>query len=224
MREISVFDIIGPIMIGPSSSHTAGALRIARVAGALAQKKIVDVRFKLYGSFAKTYLGHGTDRALVAGILGFDTGDYRIRDSFHWAKEAGLAFSFEEIDGVTDFHPNTVEIFLTQEDGTVNTLRGASIGGGEIEVSEIDGCEIQFSGKNNAVVVHQEDKPGVISEVTDVFKKHGVNIARMGVFRQEHKGSQVSILEVDGELDDAAMRDLNAEEHVSSAIYIKTKE
>mgnify|MGYP003306049238 CR=1 FL=1 len=116
MRELSVFDIIGPIMIGPSSSHTAGALKIARIARMLAKTRITAVRFQLYGSFATTYKGHGTDRALVGGILGYATDDYRIRDSFDWADKAGIDVVFEEMDSSIDVHPNTVDITVTEED------------------------------------------------------------------------------------------------------------
>lgn len=223
MRDISVFDIIGPIMIGPSSSHTAGALKIARIAGLLARKKITKVHFKLYGSFAKTYRGHGTDRALVAGILGFDTGDYRIRDSFEFAKAGGLAFDFEEIDEQTDYHPNTVVITLEESDGTVNVLRGASVGGGEIEIHEINGCEIKFSGKNNAVIVHQKDKPGVIAAVAKVFENDSVNISYMSVYCEDKGDDQFSIIEIDGDFDEGALEELRRQKNVLSAVYIKVK-
>jgi iron-sulfur-dependent L-serine dehydratase beta subunit len=130
MRELSVFDIIGPIMIGPSSSHTAGALKIARIARKLAKSRITSVRFQLYGSFATTYKGHGSDRAFVGGILGFETDDYRIRDSFDWAQKSGIEVIFEEMENDIDSHPNTVDITVTEEDGRVSSIRGASVGGG----------------------------------------------------------------------------------------------
>ena len=223
MTNISVFDIIGPIMIGPSSSHTAGALKIARVAGLLAKKKIIKVHFKLYGSFAQTHRGHGTDRALVAGILGLDTSDYRIRESFEIAKEKGLDFDFEETDEQTDYHPNTVVITLTEVDGTVNVLRGASVGGGEIEIHEINGCEIKFSGKNNAVIVRQKDKPGVIAAVAKVFENDGVNISYMSVYCEDKNDEQFSIIEIDGDFDEGALEELRRQKNVISAIYIKVK-
>ena len=223
MRSISVFDIIGPIMIGPSSSHTAGALKIARVAGLHAKKKIAMVHFALYGSFAKTHRGHGTDRALVAGILGFDTSDYRIRESFELAREKGIDFDFEEIDEQTDYHPNTVVITLTETDGTVNTLRGASVGGGEIEIHEINGCEIKFSAKNNAIIVRQKDKPGVIAAVAKVFENDGVNISYMSVYCEDGSDEQFSIIEIDGEFAEGALEELRRQKNVLSAVYIKVK-
>lgn len=223
MREISVFDIIGPIMIGPSSSHTAGALKIARVARALTETKIVRAEFRLYGSFAKTYKGHGTDRALLGGILGFDTGDYRIRDSFELAREQGLQFEFIPVDGETSYHPNTAVITLTEENGKVSTLRGASVGGGEIEIQEIDGFMIRFSGKNNAVIVHQEDKPGVIYGMTRIFYENNVNISYMSVYSKEDGVEAFSVIEIDGELPLGVPEALRKVKSVLSAIYVEVK-
>lgn len=223
MREISVFDIIGPIMIGPSSSHTAGALKIARVARALTEKKIVRAEFRLFGSFAKTYQGHGTDRALLGGILGFDTGDYRIRDSFALAKESGLDYLFIPVDGENGYHPNTAIITLTEEDGKVSILRGASVGGGEIEIQAINGFEIRFSGKYNAIVVNQADKPGVVSSMTRILYEKNVNIAFMSVYSKEDGIEAFSVIEIDGELPGGAIDAIREIESVHSAIYVKVK-
>lgn len=223
MRELSVFDIIGPIMIGPSSSHTAGALKIARIAKMLAKTKIVSVRFQLYGSFAKTYRGHGTDRALVGGILGYATDDYRIRDSFDWAKKAGIEIVFEEMDADIAAHPNTVDITITEENGEVSSLRGSSVGGGEIEIVRINGCDIRFSGKNNAVIVRQTDKPGVIASITKIFEVFNVNISYMSVFCEENDETAFSVLEIDGEFNDLGMEAICRQPNILSAIYIKVK-
>ncbi len=223
MRELSVFDIIGPIMIGPSSSHTAGALKIARIARMLAKTKIVSVRFQLYGSFAKTYRGHGTDRALVGGILGFATDDYRIRDSFEWAKKAGVEIIFEEMEADIAAHPNTVDITVTEENGETSSLRGSSVGGGEIEITRINGCDIRFSGKNNAVVVRQNDKPGVIASITKIFEVFNVNISYMSVFCEEKDETAFSVLEIDGDFNDLGMEAICRQPNILSAIYIKVK-
>lgn len=225
MRELSVFDIIGPIMIGPSSSHTAGALKIARVARMLAKTKIVSAHFQLYGSFATTYKGHGTDRALVGGILGFETDDYRIRDSFRLAQEAGIEIIFMEMEMEMDsnMHPNTVDIIVTEEDGTVSSLRGASVGGGEIEITRINGCEIKFAGKNNAVIIKQIDRPGVLASITKVFEVFDVNISSMTVFSKEKGGAAFSVLEIDGDLSDVGMEALLRQPNIVSAVYIKVK-
>ena len=223
MSELSVFDIIGPIMIGPSSSHTAGALKIARVARMLAKGKITSVNFHLNGSFAQTYKGHGTDRALVGGILGFETDDYRIRDSFQLAADAGIEIYFLEMDTDADVHPNTVDIVITEEDGTSSSLRGASVGGGEIEITRINGCEIKYAGKNNAVIIRQYDRPGVIASIAKVFEVFAVNIANMNVFSKEKGGTAFSVLEIDGDLNDAAMEALLRQPNIVSATYIKVK-
>ncbi len=223
MKDLSVFDIIGPIMIGPSSSHTAGALKIARVARTLAAGKIVKVHFQLYGSFALTYRGHGTDRALLAGILGFDTGDYRVRDSFELATEAGIEYEFEEITEETNYHPNTVVITVTTEAGDTRTLRGASIGGGEIEIHELNGCGVVFSGKNNAILLHQKDKPGVIAALMDVLAKHRVNVINMRAECEERGLTGFTVVEFEGNLVPEAIEQIGAHPNVLSATYIKVK-
>ena len=132
MEDISVFDVIGPNMIGPSSSHTAGALKIALMARHLVKGPVHAVTFRLFGSFARTYRGHGTDRALIAGILGFDTEDRRIRDAYELAEQAGLKVTFEVDTQDQDVHPNTVRIQLVDGDGRVHSVEGSSIGGGEV--------------------------------------------------------------------------------------------
>ena len=223
MRELSVFDIIGPIMIGPSSSHTAGALKIARIARMLAKTKIVSVCFQLYGSFAKTYRGHGTDRALVGGILGFETDDYRIRDSFELAKKEDVEIIFEEMEEDIAAHPNTVDVIVTEENGDISSLRGSSIGGGEIEITQINGCDIRFSGKNNAVIVHQKDKPGVVASITKIFEVFNVNISYMSVFCEEKGETAFSVLEIDGDFNEMGMDAIRRQPNIISAIYIRVK-
>ena len=174
MRELSVFDIIGPIMIGPSSSHTAGALKIARIARMLAKTRITAVRFQLYGSFATTYKGHGTDRALVGGILGYATDDYRIRDSFDWADKAGIDVVFEEMDSSIDVHPNTVDVTVTEEDGTVSMLRGCSVGGGEIEIVRING-EQAINARSIAATLNCSTQP-VFSNFSSIIHLYTIKI------------------------------------------------
>ncbi len=223
MKDLSVFDIIGPIMIGPSSSHTAGALKIARVARTLAGGNIVKVHFKLFGSFALTYRGHGTDRALLAGILGFDTGDYRVRDSFELATEAGIEYTFEEMEGETDYHPNTVVITITDADGKESTLRGASVGGGEIEIHELDGCGVTFSGKNNAILLHQEDKPGVIAAMMQVLARYRVNVTTMRAEIEEKGLTGFTVVEYEGKLANEAIDEIRKQPKVLSVTHIKVK-
>ena len=144
MAFISVFDVIGPNMVGPSSSHTAGAASIALLARKMIGEKITKITFTLYGSFAKTYKGHGTDKALVGGILGFETDDIRIRDSFNIARESGLNFEFvcnhEELE---DIHPNTVDMEIMGESGRILKVRGESLGGGKVMLTRINGVKVQ---------------------------------------------------------------------------------
>jgi len=145
MRDYGVFDILGPIMIGPSSSHTAGAARLAKVAGIIAGGKITKVSFLLHGSFAQTYKGHGTDKALVAGILNMDPWDENLKSSFNIAEEKGIEIIFAETD-LGDVHPNTVKFIITKADGSITEVTGSSIGGGNITVINIDGQVVEFTG------------------------------------------------------------------------------
>ena len=177
MRDISVFDVIGPNMIGPSSSHTAGALKIALMASHIVGSKVVKARFTLFGSFARTYRGHGTDRALIAGVLGYGTEDRRIRDAFQCAEEAGLAYEFRTNTTNQDVHPNTVEMCLTDENGEEYTILGESIGGGEVILRQLNGIEISLSGSYRTLLVEMLDKPGTLAYVTKCTSEWNINIA-----------------------------------------------
>ena len=156
---MNVFDIIGPVMIGPSSSHTAGAVRLGYIAHKVLGERAVKAEIELCGSFAQTYRGHGTDKALVAGILGMKSDDERIRNSLEIAREEGLEFTFRTVS-IPGAHPNTARIILTGEQGTYAELCGATIGGGNILVTEINGLEVSVTGQPNPLVVLPPDKPG----------------------------------------------------------------
>ena len=221
MRELSAFDIIGPIMVGPSSSHTAGALKIARIAGKLSAKRIVDVSFRLYNSFAKTFRGHGTDRALMGGILGMDTDDLRIKNTFAIAHERGVEFEFIADQSENEYHPNTVEISIKYEDGSSLFVRGSSIGGGEVEITNINGTEISFSGRYNAVIIHQKDEPGVVAHIATVFEKHKINIAYMHVYRDGPGDDAYSIVEIDGDRNDDFTEELRGIPKILSVSYFR---
>lgn len=202
MKEISIFDVIGPNMIGPSSSHTAGAVRIALMARKLIQKPICEVRFVLYGSFAQTYKGHGTDKALVAGILGMDTEDERIRDAFKYAKEAGLQYSFEpNTEEITD-HPNTVKIIAKDENGDVMSIVGASIGGGNIRIDQINGIDVEFTGEYCTMIIKQQDTPGVVAHITQALSEYNINIAFMRLYREGRGTQAYTIIETDENIDE----------------------
>ena len=166
MAFISVFDVLGPNMIGPSSSHTAGAEIIAFLAQKMIAPPLKRADFTLYGSFAKTYHGHGTDRALLGGIMGFSADDTRIRDSFAIATDRGLGYSFTPNETETDIHPNTVDIRMENAAGQVMTVRGESLGGGKVRIVRINGVEVDFTGEYNALIVVQKDKPGVVAHIT----------------------------------------------------------
>ena len=159
MSFISVFDVLGPNMIGPSSSHTAGAARIAYLAQKMINGPLVRVDFTLYGSFARTYRGHGTDRALLGGIMGFDTDDMRIRDSFRIAEERGIAFCFVPNEEETDVHPNTVDIHMVNAVGQEMTVRGESLGGGKARISRINGVDVDFTGEYSAWIICSSVNP-----------------------------------------------------------------
>ena len=200
MSFISVFDVLGPNMIGPSSSHTAGAARIGFLAQKMIGGDVVSADFTLYGSFAKTYHGHGTDRALLGGIMGFDTDDMRIRNSFDIATAQGLTYTFTPNDTETEIHPNTVDISMKNKNGQSMTIRGESLGGGKVRIVRINGVQVDFTGEYSAVIVVQQDKPGVVAHITKVLSDRGVNIAFMRLFRESKGHTAYTIVESDGKL------------------------
>ena len=165
-KDYSVFDIVGPNMIGPSSSHTAGAARLGKSASKIAGKPVKEVNFLLHGSFAETYKGHGTDKALVGGILGFEPDDARIKHSFELAKEQGVKFEFIKTDLGENVHPNTVKMEMILEDGSKSSVMGASIGGGNIKLTGMDGLSLDFNGSRSAVVLEIKDIPlSIVSKI-----------------------------------------------------------
>ena len=200
MSFISVFDVLGPNMIGPSSSHTAGACAIAHLAQKMKSGILKEVEFTLYGSFAKTYRGHGTDRALLGGIMGFATDDVRIRDSFDIAKERGITYRFITDEKETDVHPNTVDIRMVNDKGTEMIVRGESLGGGKVRIVRINQVRVDFTGEYNAVIIIQKDRPGVAAHITKALSDRGVNIAFMRLFRESKGEKSYTIVESDGRL------------------------
>lgn len=220
MNDISMFDIIGPNMIGPSSSHTAGALRIAHLAGKLAPGKILSATFTLYGSFAWTYRGHGTDRALVGGILGFLPDDERIRDSFQYADAIGLSYQFIENTSEKDIHPNTVDILLRCENERTIELRGESIGGGNALIRRLNGIDITLSGAYPTLIVHHRDKKGVLAYITTVCSGIDLNIAFMKVYRKAKGDSAYAIIEVDSDINPSITNVLECHDAIISATIV----
>ena len=191
-----LFDVLGPVMIGPSSSHTAGAAKIGYTAQKLLGDIPVDADIGLYGSFATTGRGHGTDRALVAGLLGLRPDDPRLPDSFELAREQGMKFSIHPVE-LRSAHPNTAVLRLTSRTGRVLSMKAASVGGGRIRVTEIDGVPADFGGDSNTLIIHNEDTPGCIAEVTTSLALRRINIASMQVFRAGTGSYAVMVLECD---------------------------
>ena len=195
MKYNSVFDIIGPIMVGPSSSHTAGAARIGHAARALFGQEPERAEIHLYGSFARTYMGHATDVALIAGILGFNTNDPRISRATAIAKQRGVYIALH-LEEVPADHPNTARIRLSRGEDHLE-LVGVSVGGGRVEIVELNGFRLRLAGGQTAVLVFHHDRPGAIAAVASVFAGHQVNIAHMEVSRKTPGGQALMIIEGD---------------------------
>ena len=194
---MDIFEIIGPIMVGPSSSHTAGAVRIGLVARKLLARPPIRAELLLHGSFAATGRGHGTDRALVAGLLGFEPDDTRIPDSFAYAKKAGLDFHFDTVQ-LRDAHPNSVLLRLWAEpDGKPMEVIGASIGGGRIEIREFNGIKLRFSAEAPTLIVKNRDNPGSVADVSYLISRRNINIATFQVNRSSRGGEAVMVIECD---------------------------
>jgi L-serine dehydratase len=206
MKYKSVFDIIGPIMIGPSSSHTAGAARIGRVARTLFGKEPKWIHVSFYGSFAKTYKGHGTDVAIIGGILDFDTYDERIKTSLNIAKDLGITIAFREEEAITD-HPNTARVRIGDDSGELE-LVGISIGGGKIEITELNGFELKLTGENPAILVVHNDRYGAIAAVSNVLAKYEINIGHMDVSRKEKGKLALMTIEVDQAIDEKVLNEV----------------
>ena len=199
---MNIFDLIGPVMVGPSSSHTAGAVRIGLVARALLADEPESAELLLHGSFAATGRGHGTDRALIAGLLGMAPDDTRIPDSFAYAEKAGLRFSFGTTS-LPDAHPNSVLLRLRSRAGREMRVVAASVGGGRIEVRRIDDMTLRFTAEQPTLIVNNVDQPGTVAEVSRVLAEAGVNIATFQVNRDERGGCAVMVIECDAPLSEA---------------------
>ena len=220
MAFISVFDVLGPNMIGPSSSHTAGAAVIAFLAHKMIEPPLVRVDFTLYGSFARTGRGHGTDRALLGGVMGFATDDVRIRDSFAIAARRGLAYRFDLDETETEVHPNTVDIRMENAAGQVTSVRGESLGGGKVRICRINGVPVDFSGEYSAVIVVQQDKPGVVAHITKVLSDRGVNIAFMRLFREAKGQIAYTIVESDGHIPEGVAAPMRENPNIHNVMIV----
>ncbi|MDN4607507.1 MULTISPECIES: L-serine ammonia-lyase, iron-sulfur-dependent subunit beta [Sporosarcina] len=208
MKYRSVFEIIGPVMIGPSSSHTAGAARIGRVARDLFGRQPEWAKIYLYGSFAETYKGHGTDVAIIGGLLDYDTFDERIKTSFEDAAALGMTFEFIPEEEEAE-HPNTAKIVIGDSQGEME-LVGISIGGGTMEVTELNGFPLRLSGHFPALLVVHDDRAGVIANVSNAIASQGMNIAHMEVGRKEKGKMALMVIEVDQMFDETLLDELKS--------------
>ena len=206
---MNIFDIIGPVMTGPSSSHTAGAVRIGRMAYALCGSISEQVLIELHGSFADTGLGHGTDCALLAGLLGLDIDSPDLHLAGELAKQAGLAYTFKSVC-IPEAHPNTARITAQARDGGNHVITGSSIGGGNILIVELDGYEVEFSGSLPTVIAIYRDQPGMIALMADIFGRYKINIATMRVSRKMRGEQAVGVIETDQVLSPKIVAELKA--------------
>lgn len=217
---MNVFDIIGPVMVGPSSSHTAGACKIGYIARKILSQKPVSAHISLCGSFAETYKGHGTDRALVAGILGMRPDDERLPNSLNIAKDEGLKVSFEKAN-LPKRHPNTAIIKLTGDDGSEIEVEGASVGGGNILINRLNGMESVFDGHCDTLIIPHKDTPGVIATVAQALALHEINIGNFRLTRPQKNDTAIMTIEVDGEIDDAAVDLLRKQPNITHVTCLR---
>jgi L-serine dehydratase len=220
---MNIFDIIGPVMIGPSSSHTAGAVRIGRVAMKILGDDVKNAEIGFAQSFAQTYKGHGTDKAIVAGLLGMLPDDERICQSFSCAKEAGLGFNISEIK-IARAHPNTARLHLTGRTGKECVVQGASVGGGNIVITSVNDMETDFTGTSDTLIIPHQDTPGVIAEVTSVMAWHGINIGNFRLNRPQKGYQAVMTVEIDGTISEDFVAALCKLPHVDSVVYLRANQ
>lgn len=209
MKYRSAFDIIGPVMVGPSSSHTAGAVRIGNLARSVLGETPTSVTFRLMGSFAETYEGHGSDFALLAGVLGLSTGDPQIANAKELALAAGLAYAFEKAH-LGYFHPNTVAVDLKGTEHSI-TMIASSIGGGKIEVQELDGLSVKFSGETPTLILRHRDQRGFLANITRLLDAEGYNISRLQLERYQPAGRAITVCETDERVHAESIRKLQSE-------------
>jgi len=220
---MNLFDIVGPVMVGPSSSHTAGAVKIGRISRKLIAEDVVRAEIYFHGSFLATGRGHGTDKALIAGLLGYDTDDERIPRSFEIAREKGLVFTIEGLD-LGEVHPNTVKMTITGVSGRKMEILASSIGGGQIRICEINGLAVNFSGDAPTLIVHSQDQQGLLQKVVTELSNHSVNIAGMQVYRAKRGGHVVTVIECDEEVSEDVIKKLENFAGVVKGSYLSLLE
>lgn len=220
---MNIFDIIGPVMVGPSSSHTAGAVRIGNISRKLLAEDVVDAQIYFHGSFLATGKGHGTDKAIVAGLLGMHVDDINVPDSFKIAENAGMKFNISGID-LGDVHPNSVKLVITGKSGRRLEIIAASVGGGRIQICQIDGLPTNFCGDYPTLVVHNMDTPGHVGQVTYKLAKEQVNIATMQLYRSQKGADAVMILECDKEISEDIIEWISHLEGIMKVTYLSLED
>lgn len=217
-RKVSILDVMGPVMVGPSSSHTAGTARLGRVARELLNEDPVDVRFFLHPPLAATYRGHGSDFALVGGSIGLNVDDPRIPEAIRIAEQMDVNITFSEED-LGEVHPNTVRIEIKGPNREAEIV-GSSIGGGVIEVFQLNGFQTRFKGDSPTLLLFYRDRPGMISEVTKVIAEEGINIASLYCSRKQRGKDAFMQIDVDSPISEAALRRICSLEDVADARYL----
>lgn len=217
MKYKSVFDIIGPIMVGPSSSHTAGAVRIGQIARRIFGMEPEEIHIHFYGSFAETYKGHATDVAVIAGLLDFETDDSRIQDAIHIAKKKGIHIEFNTEETVPT-HPNTIRIKLVRGDEALE-LTGVSVGGGVVQIIELNGFDLNLSGENPAMLIYHIDAYGVVASVAGILADYKINISRMIVSRIEKDSMALMVIETDQVIQEDILKEIAMKDNVKK-VYV----
>ena len=215
----SVFDMIGPVMIGPSSSHTAGVVRIGRAAFGLFGEQPEKAEITFYNSFARTYEGHGSDRAILAGLMNFPTDDPRIKESLGLAKNSGLEYSFKSVGNASTYHPNTVALKVEKGDRHLSLI-GESLGGGVISIEEIDGFQSHFSTNLYTLIIKASDTKGSIAFVANVLSQDDCNIAAMTVSRKGRNDIACHVIEMDSEVKSVTLNYLNSLTWIKELVYL----
>lgn len=216
---MNIFEILGPVMVGPSSSHTAGAVRIGYVCRKLMGEKIITADIELYGSFLLTGKGHGTPQAIVAGLLGMTPDDARIPDSFEIAKAQGLKFTIGEAK-LKEAHPNSVLLKLRGESGKELEVIGESLGGSIINIAQIDGLPANISGDYPTLIASNMDVPGMVAKVSKVLFEAKINIAQMHLYRASRGKNSVLIAECDQEIEDKTLNDIRDLDGIMKVSYL----
>ncbi len=220
MEHYSLFDIIGPTMVGPSSSHTAGAAKVAYICRRIFGRNIKKVSFYLHGSFADTYQGHGTDKALIGGVCGLKPDDPLIADAYNVALKSGMIIRFFKKD-LGDFHPNTVKIVFEDHEGYVQEMIGSSIGGGKAKIVMIDNIAVDITGQYSTLIAQHIDLPGFVANISQILAKYRINIAFMKLFREVKGEHAVIVIETDDLIPDDALMQIEALRNLNKLTFVK---